>query len=59
MLYADDLVQTGKITQKVDEMFVRWKKAMKNKGFRMNIGKIKLIVSGANSTEPVQFCRYP
>ena len=59
MLYADNLILTGEIKQDVEQMFVRWKEAMERRGLNANMGKTKLIVSGAGDTEPVQMGRYP
>ena len=59
MLYADNLVLTGESKQEVEQLFVRWKKAMEQRGLKVIMGKTKLMVSGASDSEPVQMGRYP
>ena len=58
MLYADNLV-TGESKQEVEQMFVWWEEAMERRGLKVNMGKTKLVVSGASDTKPVQMGRYP
>ena len=56
MLHADEFEFTGE--REVETVFVRWKDASGIRGFRLNLGKTKLMVSGASGTEPVQLDRY-
>ena len=55
MFYADDLELTGKSSQEVGEMIVRWKEEKKIRGLRVNMGKTKLILREASATELIQF----
>ena len=47
MLYADDLVLTSETMEGLREMFWKWKEAFESKGLIVNLGKIKVVVSGA------------
>ena len=46
MLYSDDLVLTRESREEVEEMFSRWKEAMELGGLKVNVAKMKFIVSG-------------
>jgi hypothetical protein len=47
MLYADDLVLTSETMEGLREKFWKWKEAFASKGLKVNFGKTKLVVSGA------------
>ena len=47
MLYADDLVLTSEMMERLREKFWKWKEAFESKGLKMNLGKTKVVVSGA------------
>ena len=47
MLYADDLVLTSETMEGLREKFWKWKRAFESKGLRVNLGKTKVVVSGA------------
>ena len=47
MLYADDLDLTRETMEGLREKFWKWKEAIKNKGLKVNLGKTKVVVSGA------------
>ena len=47
MLYADDLVLTSETMEGLREKFWKWKEAFKSKGLKVNLGKTKVVVSGA------------
>ena len=47
MLFADDLVLTSKTMEGLREKFWKWKEAFKSKGLKVNLGKTKVVVSGA------------
>ena len=47
MLYADDLVLTSEAVEGLREKFWKWKEAFENKGMKVNLGKTKMVVSGA------------
>ena len=47
MLYADDLDLTSETMERLREKFWKWKEAIKNKGLKVNLGKTKVVVSGA------------
>ena len=46
ILYADDLVLLGDGWQEVEERYARWKKALEEKGLKVNVGKTKAFVAG-------------
>ena len=47
MLYADDLVLTSEIMEGLREKLWKWKEAFESKGLKVNLGKTKMVVSGA------------
>jgi len=47
MLYADDLVLTSETMEGLREKFWKWKEAFESKGLKVNLGKTKVVVSGA------------
>ena len=47
MLYVDDLVLTSETMEGLREKFWKWKEAFENKGLKVNLGKTKEVVSGA------------
>jgi len=47
MLYADDLVLTDESMEGLRERFWKWKEAFESKGLKVNLGKTKVVVSGA------------
>ena len=47
MLYADDFVLTSETMEGLREKFWKWKEAFESKGLKVNLGKIKVVVSGA------------
>ena len=47
MLYADDLVLTSETMEGLREKFWKWKEAFQSKGLKVNLGKTKVVVSGA------------
>ena len=47
MLYADDLVLTSETMEELREKFWKWKEAFESKGPKVNLGKTKVVVSGA------------
>ena len=47
MLYADDLVLTSETMEGLREKFWKWKETFQNKGLKVNLGKTKVVVSGA------------
>ena len=47
MLYADDLVLTSETMEGLRETFWKWKEAFKSKRLKVNLGKNKVVVSGA------------
>ena len=51
MFYADDLVLTRESREEVEDMFAQWKEAMEIRGVSMNMGKRKLMVSGASGVQ--------
>ena len=49
MLYADDLVLISETMEGLREKFWKWKEAFESKGLKVNLGKTKVVVSGAVS----------
>ena len=47
MLYADDLVLMSETMEGLREKFWKWKEAFESKGLKVNLGKTKVVVSGA------------
>ena len=47
MLYVDDLVLTSKTMEGVREKFWKWKEVFESNGLKVNHGKTKVVVSGA------------
>ena len=47
MLYADDLVLMSETLEGMREKFWKWKMAFESKGLKVNLGKTKMMVSGA------------
>ena len=47
MLYADDLVLTSETMEGLREKFWKWKEAFESSGLKVNLGKTKVVVSGA------------
>ena len=47
MLYVDDLVLTSEMMEALREKFWKWKEAFESKGLMVNLGKTKVVVSGA------------
>ena len=47
MLYADDLVLMSEMMDGLREKFWKWKEAFKSKGLKVNLGKTKVVVKGA------------
>ena len=49
MFYADDLILTSETMEGLREKFWKWKEAFESKGLKVNIGKTKVVVSGAEA----------
>ena len=47
MLYVDDLVLTSETMKGLRKKFWKWKEAFGSKGLKVNLGKTKVVVSGA------------
>ena len=47
MLYVDDLVLTSESMEGLREKFWKWREAVESKGLKVNVGKTKVVVSGA------------
>ena len=47
ILYADDLVLMSERLEDLRERFQRWRRALEGKGLKVNLGKTKMMVSGA------------
>ena len=46
MLYTDNLVLMSEALEGLREKFWKWKEAFESKGLKVNLGMIKMIVSG-------------
>ena len=53
MLYADDLVLMSEMMEGLREKFWKWKEAFESKGLKVNLGKTKVLVSGAEGERTV------
>ena len=53
LLYADDLVLTSESMEGLREKFWKWKGAFESKGLKVNLGKTKVVVSGAEEAATV------
>ena len=47
MFYADDLVLMSETVEGLREKFWKWEEAFESKGHMVNLGKTKVLVSGA------------
>ena len=47
MLHADDLVLMSETMEGLREKFWKWKEAFESKGLKVNLGKTKVVASGA------------
>ena len=47
MLYADVLVLVSETMEGLREKFWKWKEAFESKGLKVNLGKTKVVMSGA------------
>ena len=47
LLYADDLVLMSETMEGLREKFWKWKEALESKGLKVNLGKTKVVVGGA------------
>ena len=47
ILYADDLVLMSKSMENLKEKFLKWEEVFESKGLKVNLKKIKVIVSGS------------
>ena len=47
LLYADDLVLISETMEGLREKFWKWKEAFESKGLKVNLGKTKVVVGGA------------
>ena len=54
MLYVDDLVLMSEMMEGLREKFWRWKEAFESKGLMVNLGKTKVLVSGAEGEKTVR-----
>ena len=53
ILYADDLVLMADSMEELEMKFDRWKVAIEEKGMKVNMGKTKVMVSGAGGEKEV------
>ena len=54
MLCADDLVLTSETMEGLREKFWKWKEAFESRGLKVNLGKTKVVVSGAEGEVTVE-----
>ena len=47
MLYMDDLVLMSGMMEGLRQKFWKWKEAFESKGLKVNLGKTKVVMSGA------------
>ena len=53
ILHADDLVMLTDSLEELEIKFARWKAAIEGKGMKVNMGKRKVLVSGAGGEKEV------
>ena len=46
LLYADDLALMSETIEGRGDRFLKWKEAFESKGLKVNLGKIKVMISG-------------
>ena len=49
LLYADDLVLTAETRREVETKFERWREKMQRRGLKVNMEKMKIMVTGKNA----------
>ena len=59
LLYADDLVIVAETIEELMTKLSNWKRAIENKGLRVNMGKTKFLASRHDAPKPVEKCRFP
>ena len=52
ILYADDLVLMNESIENLKEKFLKWKEAFESKGLKVNLKKIKVMVSNLKGKVP-------
>ena len=52
-MYTDNLVFVGDDQKEVEEKYIKRKKALKSKGFKVNVNKIKAMKIGGKSSKEV------
>ena len=58
MLYADDIALVGDNWEDVESRYTRWKKALQEKGMKINVNKTKAFYTGRNFVR-MQMRKYP
>ena len=58
MLYADDIVLVGDNWEEVESRYTRWKKALQEKGMKINVNKTKAFYTRRNFAR-MQMRKYP
>ena len=58
MLYADDIVLVGDNWEEVESRYTRWKKALQEKGMKINVNETKAFYTGRNFVR-MQIQKYP
>ena len=53
LFYADDLVLTSEMIERLREKFWKWKEAFETKRLKVNLSKTNVVVSGAEGEESV------
>ena len=52
LLYADDLVLMSETIKGLRDKFLKWKEDLESKGLKVNLGKIKVMVSSGITKVP-------
>ena len=58
MLYADDIVLVVDNWEELESRYTRWKKALQEKGMKINVNKTKAFYTRRNFVR-MQFRKYP
>ena len=56
LLYADDLVMMSETIEGLRNKFLKWKEAFESKGFKVNLGKPKVVVFVSSPHQSPRCC---
>lgn len=59
LLCAEDLVLTAETKEEVERKFINWKQAMERRGLKVNMIKMKMMITGKKIEQNIQVGRFP